>query len=237
MCTDHLIRNELDLLAQWLPLERGLTVIELGCGKADLLRALVGRYPGSRALALEVDSRQMAKNRALPPQEWQGIELVEAGAQAIPAHDASFDLALMLKSLHHVPLELLDTALAEVRRVLKPGGRLYVSEPVFDGLANEVIRLFNDEGLVRREAYQALMRALAAGGWEIVAERFFEMPTRYRDFEDFAARMIDVTFAERRLDDDIRAEVQARFERLGRLGEDGYRHFTRPMRINLLRRV
>ena len=237
MCTDHLIRDELDLLAQWLPLQRGLKVIELGCGKADLLRALVGRYPGSRALALEVDSRQMAKNRALPPQEWQGIELVEAGAQAIPSGDGCFDLALMLKSLHHVPLELLDPALAEVRRVLRPGGWLYVSEPVFDGLANEVIRLFNDEGLVRREAYQALMRALAAGGWEIVAERFFEMPTRYRDFEDFAARMIDVTYAERRLDESIRAEVQARFERLGRRGEDGYRHFTRPMRINLLRKL
>ena len=233
MCTDHLIRNELDLLAQWLPLERGLTVIELGCGKADLLRALVGRYPGSRALALEVDSRQMAKNRALPPQEWQGIELVEAGAQAIPAHDASFDLALMLKSLHHVPLELLDTALAEVRRVLKPGGRLYVSEPVFDGLANEVIRLFNDEAQVRAAAQEALRRTEASARWEAAGEIWFETLVQFRDFDQFRQRMIDVSFAERRLDDATLAEVRRRFE--PHMTPEGAR-FVRPMRVNLLRR-
>ncbi|BDI05726.1 class I SAM-dependent methyltransferase [Sphaerotilus microaerophilus] len=237
--TDHLIRDELALLASLVPLD-GAALIELGCGAADLARRLVAAHPGASVLGLEVDERQMAKNLAQPEGTWAGIRFAQAGAQAIPAPDASFDGALMLKSLHHVPLEWLDQALAEVHRVLKPGGWLYVSEPVFDGLANEVIKLFNDEGVVRREAYQALMRALARGpeqGWEMVTERFFEMPTRYRDFADFAARMIDVTYAERRLDGAIREEVRARFERLGRRGEDGYQHFTRAMRINLLRRL
>lgn len=237
--TDHLIRDELALLGSLVPLD-GANLIELGCGAADLARRLVAAHPGATVLGLEVDARQMAKNRAQPEGTWAGIRLVEAGAEAIPAPDASFDGALMLKSLHHVPLDRLDQALAEVHRVLKPGGWLYVSEPVYDGLSNEVIRLFNDEGEVRRAAYQALMRALANsgsdGGWEMVTERFFEMPTRYRDFEDFARRMIDVTFAERHLDEATRAEVQARFERLARRGEDGQRHFTRPMRIDLLRK-
>jgi ubiquinone/menaquinone biosynthesis C-methylase UbiE len=233
--TDHLIRDELALLAALVPLD-GAALIELGCGAADLARRLVAAHAGACVLGLEVDERQMAKNLAQPEGTWAGIRFVQAGAQAIPAPDASFDGALMLKSLHHVPAQWLDQALAEVQRVLKPGGWLYVSEPVFDGLANEVIKLFNDEGEVRRAAYQALMRALAQGGWTMVTERFFEMPTRYRDFADFAARMIDVTFAERRLDESIRTEVQARFERLGRRGDDGYLHFTRPMRINLLRK-
>lgn len=233
--TDHLIRDELKLLEGLVPLD-GAALIELGCGAADFARRLVAAHPGATLLGLEVDERQMAKNLAQPEGHWAGIRFAAAGAQAIPAADASFDGALMLKSLHHVPLESLDQALAEVHRVLKPGGWLYVSEPVFDGLSNEVIRLFNDEGLVRREAYQALMRALAGGGWQMVTERFFEMPTRYRDFADFAARMIDVTFAERRLDESIRTEVRAHFERLGRRGDDGYLHFTRPMRINLLRK-
>ncbi|HMY98746.1 MAG TPA: class I SAM-dependent methyltransferase [Burkholderiaceae bacterium] len=233
--TDHLLRDELALLERLVPLD-GAALVELGCGAADFARRLVAAHPGATVLGLEVDERQMAKNLAQPEGTWAGIRFANAGAQAIPAPDASFDGALMLKSLHHVPLELLDAALAEVRRVLKPGGWLYVSEPVFDGLSNEVIRLFNDEGLVRREAYQALMRALAGGGWQMVTERFFEMPTRYRDFADFAARMIDVTYAERRLDESIRDEVIRRFERLGRRGDDGFVHFTRPMRINLLRR-
>jgi SAM-dependent methyltransferase len=75
-----------------------------------------------------------------------------SGAQAIPFQDGSFDLALMLKSLHHVPLDLLDQALAEVHRVLRPQGLLYVSEPVFAGALNEVMRLFHDEELVRAAA-------------------------------------------------------------------------------------
>jgi len=233
--TDHLIRDELSLLQRLVPLD-GAALVELGCGAADFARRLVAAHPGASLLGLEVDERQMAKNLAQPQGTWAGIRFASAGAQAIPAADASFDGALMLKSLHHVPLALLDAALAEVHRVLRPGGWLYVSEPVFDGLANEVIRLFNDEGLVRREAYQALMRALEGGGWQMVTERYFEMPTRYRDFADFATRMIDVTYAERRLDGAVRDEVQRRFERLGRRGEDGFVHFSRVMRINLLRR-
>ena len=68
------------------------------------------------------------------------LTFVAAGAQAIPFEAGRFDLALMLKSLHHVPLDLLDRALAEVHRVLRPGGLLYVSEPVFAGALNEVMR-------------------------------------------------------------------------------------------------
>ena len=54
-------------------------------------------------------------------------------------------------------------ALGEVARVLRPGGHLYVSEPVYGGAFNEVIRVFNDEGVVRAAAQAALDDALGAG--------------------------------------------------------------------------
>lgn len=65
-------------------------------------------------------------------------------------------------------------ALAEAARVLRPGGHLYVSEPVFAGPYNEVIRLFNDEGVVRAAAQAAIDEALHGAAWEQVAERRFE---------------------------------------------------------------
>ena len=71
----------------------------------------------------------------------------------------------MLKSLHHVPMALMDQALAELARVLRPCGWLYVSEPVYAGQLNELIRLFNDEGEVRAAAQAALDRAVASGRW------------------------------------------------------------------------
>ena len=159
-----LIDDELDFLADLVPLA-GREIIELGCGAAGLARSLLSRYPDSRVTGLEVDARQHAKNIAAPH---PAITFIAAGAEAIPFPAASFDLAMMLKSLHHVPLPLMVRALGEVARVLRQGGHLYVSEPVYAGLFNDVVRLFNDEGVVRVAAQAALDRALLCGQMLIV---------------------------------------------------------------------
>ncbi len=224
------VTDELELLAERVDLPAHPRIIELGCGAAHLSRKLLQRYPASSVTGLEVDERQMAKNLERPQER---LRFVNAGAQAIPFGDGSFDLALMLKSLHHVPLDLLDQALAEVHRVLRPQGLLYVSEPVFAGALNEVMRLFHDEEVVRAAALAAVQRAVASGAWEQVDEIFFETPVHYRDFAEFEQRMIGVTFVTHRLDAATLAAVRARFE--PHMTADGA-HFTRPMRINLLRR-
>jgi len=226
--TSPLIDDELDVLSEVVPFA-GTDIIELGCGAAKLARTLLERHPDTRVTGLEVDERQHAKNLAMPQ---AGLRFVAGGAEAIPFADASFDLALMLKSLHHVPLPLLAKALREVARVLRPGGHLYVSEPVYAGAFNEVIRLFNDEGVVRAAAQAALDEALRAGAWEQVAERRFRMPVRFVDFTDFEQRMMQPTFADHRIDDAKRAAVRAVFQ--PHCGPDGAR-FTRPMHVRVLR--
>lgn len=225
-----LIDDELNPLSDLVPLA-GQRIIELGCGNAALARALLARHAGSHVTGLEVDERQHAKNIASPQDR---LHFVAAGAQSIPFADASFDLALMLKSLHHVPLALLPQALAEASRVLRVGGHLYVSEPVYGGPFNEVIRLFNDEGVVRSAAQAALDDVLRTGAWEQVAERRFEMPVHFRDFADFEQRMMRPTFADHRIDDAMLATVRAALE--PHRGADGAR-FARPMHVRLLRRL
>ncbi|MDP3700553.1 MAG: class I SAM-dependent methyltransferase [Hylemonella sp.] len=224
------VTDELDLLGSLVDLPKHPRIVELGCGAAHLSRKLLLRLPGSTVTGLEVDERQMAKNLQMPQDR---LTFVQAGAQAIPFDEQSFDLALMLKSLHHVPLDLLDQALAEVHRVLRPQGLLYVSEPVFAGALNEVMRLFHDEEVVRAAALAAVRRAVASGAWEQVSEVHFEMPVHYRDFAEFEQRMIGVTFVEHKLDAATLAAVRTRFE--PHMSADGA-HFTRPMRVNLLRR-
>ena len=224
-----LITDELAVLAELVPIDH-LRIIELGCGSAQLVRALLSRYPGCCVTGLEVDARQHAKNLAKPA---DNLSFVAAGAESIPLADASFDLALMLKSLHHVPLSAMAQALDEVARVLRPGGCLYVSEPIYDGEMNEVIRLFNDEGLVRAAAQAALNAALSTGVWEEVTQRRFATPVHFDDFADFEQRMMRPTFADHQLDDARIAAVRAVFE--PHCGSDGA-HFTRPMHVRLLRR-
>lgn len=224
------IDDELDVLSELIPLDQR-DIIELGCGAAHLARSLLGRFPDTRITGLEVDERQHAKNLAAPQ---AGLTFIASGAQAIPFADASFDVALMLKSLHHVPLPLLAQALAEVGRVLRPRGHLYVSEPVFAGPFNEVIRLFNDEGVVRSAAQAAVDAALQTSHWEQVSEHRFEMPVSFKGFDDFELRMMRPTFADHRIDDAKLAAVRAAFE--PHLGAGGA-CFQRPMHVRLLRRA
>ena len=222
-------RDELIVLNR-LVLLAAQDIIELGCGAARLARELLVRYPATRVTGLEVDAIQHARNLAAPAER---LRFIAAGAQTIPLPDAQFDLALMLKSLHHVPQLIMDQALAEVHRVLRPGGHLYVSEPVFAGALNEITRLFNDEQAVRAAAQAALDRALATGAWAQVAERRFDMPAHFADFAAFERRMLDVTFAERHLDGELRERVRARFD--PHMGPGGA-HFQRPMHVRLLRK-
>lgn len=226
------IDHELDLVERLVPLA-GARIVEVGCGAARLARELLARFPSAELTGLEVDDRQHAKNLAAPMER---LHFVRAGAECIPFDDASFDGALMLKSLHHVPRARMDTALAELARVLRPGGWLYVSEPVYAGPLNEVVRLFNDEGEVRAAAQQALDRALARGArgpWAPRAELRFETAVSFRDVADFEARMMFPTFADHRIDDTVRARVRAALQ--PHLRADGL-HFVRPMHLRVLQR-
>ncbi len=226
-----LVPDELDVLVELLPTP-GTRVIELGCGGARMARQMLQRWPDMRYLWLEVDLRQHAINlQDTPPR----MRFAVGGAQAIACDDAQFDLALMLKSLHHVPLDAMDQALTEVARVLRPGGHLYVSEPVYEGALNEIVRLYNDEGIVRAAAQAALDRALAVRStWEQVAQRRFDMPVHFEDFAQFERRMMNPTFADHRIDAPLRERVAAAFA--PHCTMQGA-HFVRPMHVRLLRRA
>jgi len=223
----RLVEDELPLLASLVPLA-GLDIIELGCGAAPLARALVQRHPDTRVTGLEVDERQHAKNLAAPQ---AGLQFMRGGAQAIPFEDARFDLVLMLKSLHHVPMALMATALREAARVLRAGGHLYVSEPVYAGPFNEVVRLYNEEGEVRAAAQAALDEALQTGLWTQVADVRFEMPVHFKDFAAFEQRMMRPTFADHQIDEAKLSRVRAAFE--PHCGPDGA-SFLRLMHARLL---
>ncbi|MFO1426615.1 MAG: class I SAM-dependent methyltransferase [Steroidobacteraceae bacterium] len=227
--TAPLVTDELEVLGALVPL-RAQHIIELGCGAARLARTLLEREPATRLTGLEVDPVQHARNLAEPHPR---LQFVAAGAEAIPFPDASFDGALMLKSLHHVPLEAMAAALREVARVLRPGGWLYVSEPVYAGAFNEIVRLYNDERIARAAAQQALDEALRTGPWDDGGERRFGAPSKFRDFAEFEARIVRASFARHVPDEALLARVRSAFEQ--QLGPDGAR-FVQPMLVRVLRR-
>jgi ubiquinone/menaquinone biosynthesis C-methylase UbiE len=222
--------NEFEVLRELLPFA-GARVLELGCGAAEKTRLIAERTGVAEIVAAEVDLIQHRKNLAIA--DLPKVAFRSFGAEAIEAPDASFDIVLMFKSLHHVPVPLMDQALAEIRRVLKPGGLAYISEPVFAGEFNEVLRLFHDESVVRRAAFAAVERAVQGGLLELAEERFFRNPLKLASFAQFEQGVLNVTHTEHRVTPDLLARIRAKFERYS--GPNGF-FFEVPNRVDLLRR-
>ncbi|MCG8425855.1 MAG: class I SAM-dependent methyltransferase [Chromatiales bacterium] len=222
--------TELEIIEQTLPL-KGAKVLELGCGRAWMTRKMAELFQPADITATEVDKIQHEKNLAID--DLPNVTFVYGGAEAIDLPDNSVDVVLMLKSLHHVPTELMTQALQELARVLKPGGIAYISEPVFRGAFNEVLRLFHDEQVVRQNAFDALQKIVDAGTLTLERQIFFNAPAHYKDFNEFDERMIQVTHTDHQIDDELYAKIKAAF--MQHMTEDGT-HFEKPSRVDLLRK-
>lgn len=115
-----------------LPAHRGMPdVLEVGCGTGVFAARLVEELPGIALLAVDQSPRfvELTRERGVPAQVQD--------VQHLLAPDAAYDVVLALWMLYHVPD--LDRGLAEVRRVLRPGGR-FVAVTNGDGHTAELRR-------------------------------------------------------------------------------------------------
>ena len=223
--------NEVKLMLAELPFD-GASVLELGCGKAEKTRLLAETGRLKEIVALEVDDIQHRRN--LQISDLPKVKFRLGGAEDIPAADNSFDIVLMFKSLHHVPMEHMDAALGEIARVLKPDGLAWISEPVYAGDLNEVFRLFHDEKIVREAAFAAIRKAIDAGRLSLDKQYFFNTRSHFESFDQFDQRMIQVTHTNHRLAPDLYRQVREKFESY--LTAEGA-NFLNPQRVDLLRKA
>jgi len=207
-------------------------ILELGCGTAELTRQIAASCSGCRITAMEVDDIQHAKNLRIT--DLPNVRFVAGGAEAIPAENASYDIVLMFKSMHHVPLDKINTAMDEIRRVLKPGGHAYISEPIFAGNFNEILRMFHDEEQVRQTAFTAVKHAVDDGRFTLADEVFFLSPMHFIDFSEFEDKVIGVSHTRHQLSDAVYESVRQAFNMV--MTANGA-HFLMPMRVDLLKVV
>ena len=107
----------IDAVRAALPTDRAMPdVLEVGCGTGSFAARLVEELPGIALLAVDQSPRfvEVTRERGVPAQVQD--------VQHLLAPDASYDVVLALWMLYHVPD--LDRGLAELRRVLRPGGHL-----------------------------------------------------------------------------------------------------------------
>ena len=217
---------EREILNQVLSFD-GKNILELGCGQAKLTRIIATAGKNRKVTATEVDKIQHDKN--LQINDLPNVDFVFAGSEDLPFAADCFDIIMLFKSLHHVPVESMGDALKEITRVLKPGGLVYISEPVFAGDFNEILRLFHDEERVRQAAFEAIIDAVDKGDLQSVDEIFFNTPRVYKEFADFKELIINVTHSNHYLTDELMAEVKQKF--MLHMTADGAK-FNTPIRFD-----
>jgi ubiquinone/menaquinone biosynthesis C-methylase UbiE len=99
-------------------LQHARRLLDVGTGPATFAQRAVARYPTLSVIAID-PSRDFARRRA-------GIAMSRSAAEALPLADASIDVATCLTSIRHVRDRV--AALRELRRVVRPGGRLIIVE-------------------------------------------------------------------------------------------------------------
>src|SRR6266567_2064029 len=106
-------------------LSSGEQVLDVGCGTGTLAIAAKRRV-GSTGTVYGVDASPEMLARANKKASKAGVDIVLKNAlvEALPFPDAQFDVVLSTVMLHHLPGKLRRQCAAEIRRVLKPGGRV-----------------------------------------------------------------------------------------------------------------
>jgi SAM-dependent methyltransferase len=136
----------------------------------DTRRALtVGVGASREAEMLSKRTRLVAIDRApINPHCTDFALATQADATALPFHDRSFDAVFIFDVLEHIDAD--DLALKELRRVLKPGGRLLVTVPAF-------MFLFGRQDVVsehkRRYRRGPLARLLEGAGFDVDYATYF----------------------------------------------------------------
>ncbi|HEU5398481.1 MAG TPA: class I SAM-dependent methyltransferase [Gammaproteobacteria bacterium] len=114
-------------------------VLDIGCGQGKAFPALVKHLKPARLIGVDVDAEGLAMAQVEGTRCGVPVEVLESDCAALRLPDASVDLVFCHQTLHHVVRQ--EETLAEIFRVLKPGGRLLLAESTREYICSWVIRL------------------------------------------------------------------------------------------------
>ena len=152
------------LLVSEIKLKANANVLDVACGNGSLLSALNRKTP-INGFGIDISDRMVANAAVRNPK----MEFQTAGCEAIPFGNASMDVITVCAAYHHFP----DVAAfaKEARRVLKPGGTLYIADVYLPSVLRVIINPFvplSKAGDVKFYSPKKIARTFEAVGFETV---------------------------------------------------------------------
>jgi ubiquinone/menaquinone biosynthesis C-methylase UbiE len=154
-------------LAQLARLGPGESVLDIGCGTGSLAIVAKGRVgPAGSVQGIDASPELIARARKKAIKAGVDVSFTQGVVEALPFSAERFDVVMSTLMLHHLPAAARERCLREVRRVLKPDGRLLAvdfGKPTGKGKA--LMKHFHRHGHVDMNDIAVLLRAV---GLEII---------------------------------------------------------------------
>lgn len=158
-----------DELITQAELGTAVTALEIGCGTGNLTSRISRAARAVQLTATDPDPRALARARRKIGAAGH-VRIETAFAQRLPYADTTFDRVLSSMMLHHLDDAAKVAALAEVFRVLRPGGRLHVVDVAGHGPVGLLSRVTGHDHAGAGARLPDLMRA-AGFGCEVLSTR------------------------------------------------------------------
>lgn len=218
--------DTLSLVVDALAPIAGRHIVDIGCGPGAMSAALAGR--GARITGIDPGEAAIAVARLRAP----GCAFEVCSAESLPFADGTFDGAVILNALHHVPDP--RAALNEAARVVSPGGRIVVVEPLAEGSFFAALKPIEDETAIRAAAQGAIAAAIATGAFRCVSDTTFVRREAFADRAAFLERVATVDPARHPAIRDNAAAIAAAFAASAEINADGRHALSQPLRAHVL---
>ncbi|MEL6159291.1 MAG: methyltransferase domain-containing protein [Cyanobacteria bacterium J06554_11] len=132
------LTDTLSFLVDWANVSSTAVVLDVGCGTGELARLLLEQNPHQTIVGIDISELMLVQARQ-KLRNFEQVTFEQASASALPISDNTFEVVVSANAFHYFPEP--EKALAEMRRVLKPGGEIVILDWCKDFLVCQICDL------------------------------------------------------------------------------------------------